>query len=72
MDFTKKISHKHHKFIKILVLTLTVFLAVLTISSLVEIQNKIKQGRYIGAEIETKNTIIGELNQRLSDIGGQC
>jgi len=57
MDFTKKISHKHHKFIKILVLTLTVFLAVLTISSLVEIQNKIKQGRYIGAEIETKNTI---------------
>lgn len=40
-----------------LIAVLTVFLAVLVISTGVDIQNKIKQGKYIGKEIETKNTI---------------
>ena len=35
-----------------------IFLAVLIISTAVGIQNKVKEGRYIGQEIETKNTII--------------
>lgn len=42
---------------KFLIGTLIVFLAVLTISTAVSVQNKIKEGRYIGQEIETKNTI---------------
>jgi len=41
----------------ILVGVLIVFLAALIASTSVGIQNKIKEGRYIGQEIETKNTI---------------
>ena len=39
------------------IFVLTLFLIILTIFVAVSIQNKIKEGRYIGQEIETKNTI---------------
>ncbi|OPL11966.1 MAG: hypothetical protein AVO34_01735 [Firmicutes bacterium ML8_F2] len=42
---------------KFLLGVLVVFLAVLTVSTAVSVQNKIKEGKYIGQEIETKNTI---------------
>lgn len=42
---------------KFLLGVLVVFLAVLTVSTAVGVQNKIKEGKYIGQEIETKNTI---------------
>jgi len=42
---------------KFLLGVLIVFLAVLAISTVFGIQNKIKEGKYIGQEIETKNTI---------------
>ena len=40
-----------------LLVILSVFLLALTVSTIVGIQNKIKEGKYIGQEIETKNTI---------------
>ncbi|PIU42534.1 MAG: hypothetical protein COS98_02455, partial [Parcubacteria group bacterium CG07_land_8_20_14_0_80_35_11] len=40
-----------------LLIILAVFLLALTVSTIVGIQNKIKEGKYIGQEIETKNTI---------------
>jgi len=46
-----------HKVLCALVGVLILFLAVLTISAAVGIGNKIKEGRYIGQEIESKNTI---------------
>jgi uncharacterized protein YggE len=55
--FKKQFSDRHHN-ITLLVGVLIIFLAVLTISTAVGIQNKIKEGRYIGQEIETKNTIM--------------
>jgi len=39
------------------IVLLNIFLAVLIVSTAVGIQNQIKEGRYIGQEIETKNTI---------------
>ncbi|KPJ55496.1 hypothetical protein AMJ49_07045 [Parcubacteria bacterium DG_74_2] len=57
---TKNNSQKiesHKKFFPLLLIILGVFLIALTFSTLVDIQNKIKQGKYIGQEIETKNTI---------------
>jgi len=39
------------------IIILSVFLVVLIISTAVGIQNKIKEGKYIGQEIEAKNTI---------------
>ncbi len=47
----------HKKFCNILLGILSIFLLVLTVSIAVGIQNKIKEGKYIGQEIETKNTI---------------
>jgi len=41
----------------ILIAFLTLFVITLTILTIVYIQNSIKQGKYIGAEIETKNTL---------------
>ncbi len=41
----------------ILVVILSIFLLVLTISNIVSIQNKIKQGKYIGQDVESRNTI---------------
>ena len=40
-----------------LLIILSVFLLALTVSTVVSIQNKIKEGKYIGQEIEAKNTI---------------
>jgi len=37
---------------------LIIFAVALTVSTVVGIQNKIKEGRYIGQEIETKNTLV--------------
>jgi len=45
------------KIIFILGAVFVIFLIALTISTIVDVQNKIKQGKYIGQEIETKNTI---------------
>ncbi|MCD6233111.1 SIMPL domain-containing protein [bacterium] len=41
----------------LLLIILSVFLVALTISTAVGIQNKIKEGRYIGQEMKAKNTI---------------
>ncbi len=41
----------------VLLTVLSLFLVVLIISNVVEINNKIKEGKYIGQEIESKNTI---------------
>ena len=41
----------------ILVVILSIFLLVLTISNIVGIQNKVKQGRYIGQDVESRSTI---------------
>jgi uncharacterized protein YggE len=41
----------------ILIIILSIFLFVLTISSIVSIQNKVKQGRYIGQDVESRNII---------------
>ncbi len=57
MEFLKNHYSKNKNIFIILMSVLILFLAVLTISSIVEIQNKIKEGKYIGQEIETKNTI---------------
>ena len=43
--------------IAVLIIALIVFLAVLIISNIVGIQNKVKEGKYIGQDIEFKNTI---------------
>ena len=44
-------------FFKAFIVVFTVLLVALTLFTLVSIQNKIKEGKYIGQEIETKNTI---------------
>jgi len=41
----------------LLMVTLSVFLLVLIVSTAVDIQNKIKEGKYIGKELETRNII---------------
>ena len=43
--------------INLLIAVLTIFLAVFSISKLVEISNNVKEGRYIGQDINVKNTI---------------
>jgi len=48
---------KHKNLHVILFSILCVLLSVLAISTIVDIQNKIKEGRYIGQEIESKNKI---------------
>ena len=45
------------KIIFILGSVFVLFLITLTVSTIVDVQNKIKQGRYIGEEIAIKNTI---------------
>lgn len=41
-----------------LIAVLSIFILVLTISSVVDITNKLKQGKYIGQDAEFKNTIV--------------
>ena len=55
-DFKNLKERKKALLIAFIVL-LNIFLAVLIVSTAVDIQNKIKEGRYIGQEIEAKNTI---------------
>lgn len=59
MEFIKKefSGHCSTNTIKLLIWMLIIFFIILTISTAVGIQNKIKEGRYIGQEVETKNTI---------------
>ena len=56
-NLKEKHRGKHRGLFTALFVILSVFLVVLTISAAVGVQNKIKEGRYIGQEIETKNTI---------------
>jgi len=60
MEFLKKIYSKdnHHFIFILLAKILIAFLFILTISGIVDIQNKIKQGKYIGEEIESRSTIV--------------
>ncbi len=50
---TKNFKAKH----ECLLIVLSIFLMVVTVWFVVAIQNKIKEGKYIGQEIEAKNTI---------------
>jgi hypothetical protein len=52
--FLKKKSTLVNVFLAVLI----IFAVTLTVSTVVGIQNKIKEGRYIGQEIETKNTLV--------------
>ena len=49
---------KKSALVNIFLAVLTIFAVALTVSTIVGIQNKIKEGRYIGQEIETKNTLV--------------
>ena len=53
----KNLEEKNKILFTGLLIILTVFLLALTIYTVVGVQNKIKEGRYIGQEIESKNTI---------------
>lgn len=53
----KKIFPSKRRYLAVLVKTLIVFMAVLTISTAIGAWNKIKESKYIGQEIETRNTI---------------
>jgi len=57
MNFRKIIPSKR-LYLAVLAKTLIVFMAVLTISVAIGAWNKIKESKYIGQEIETRNTII--------------
>jgi len=50
--------HYKKKVFFLLALVLSIFLIILSISGIVDISNKIKQGRYIGQESEFKNSIV--------------
>jgi len=63
MDFLKEHCSKNKNIFILLVSVLIVFLFVLSVSGIVGVSNKIKEGKYIGQEIETKNTIT------VSDVG---
>jgi uncharacterized protein YggE len=52
--FWRKKSTLANVFLAVLI----IFAVALTVSTVVGIQNKIKEGRYIGQEIETKNTLV--------------
>lgn len=55
-DF-KNLKEKKKALLVASIVLLNIFLAVLIVSTTVDIQNKIKTGKYIGQEIETRNTI---------------
>lgn len=57
MDFLKEHCSKNKNIFILLVGVLIVFLFILSVSGIVGIFNKVKEGKYIGQEIETKNTI---------------
>jgi uncharacterized protein YggE len=53
----KNLKEKNKILFTGLLIILAVFLLALTVSTIVGTQNKIKEGKYIGQEIETRNTI---------------
>ena len=53
----KNLEEKNKILFTGLLIILTVFLLAVTIYTVVSVQNKIKEGRYIGQEIESRNTI---------------
>ena len=53
----KNLQEKNKILFTGLLIILTVFLLAVTIYTVVSVQNKIKEGRYIGQEIESRNTI---------------
>ncbi len=53
----KKVKDINKNLFSFLIVVLSVFLLALIVSTVVGIQNKIIEGKYIGQEIETKNTI---------------
>jgi len=57
MDFLKDHCSKNKNIFILLTSVLIIFLLVLSVSGIVGVFNKIKEGKYIGQEIETKNTI---------------
>ncbi len=57
MEFLKNHCSENKNVFIILVIVLIAFLFILSISGIVGILNQIKEGKYIGQEIETKNTI---------------
>jgi len=50
-------SEKTNKMLTLFILILVIFFIFLTISTIADISNKIKQGRYIGSDAAAKNTI---------------
>lgn len=48
---------RHKGLVSLLMLSLSIFLITLIVATVVDIQNKVKEGRYIGQEIESKNNI---------------
>ena len=57
MEFLKNHCSENKNVFIILVIVLIAFLFILSVSGIVGILNQIKEGKYIGQEIETKNTI---------------
>jgi len=57
MDFLKDHCSKNKNIFILLVSVLIVFIFVLSVSGIVGVFNKIKEGKYIGQEVQTKNTI---------------
>ncbi len=57
MDFNNQLKSHQKNYLYVLMIILSIFLIVLTIFFFIGIQNKVKQGKYIGQEIESKNTI---------------
>jgi hypothetical protein len=53
----QEIIHPKKKILVPLIIILSIFFAILTISTLVDVFNKIKEGKYIGQESEFKNSI---------------
>jgi len=59
----ERVDHHKKKAIFLLVIILSIFIIILSISGVVDIFNKIKEGRYIGQEAEFRNSIV------ISEIG---
>lgn len=57
-EINKNIYDCKPRVIFILAIVFVLFFIALTISTIVDVQNKIKQGKYIGQDVEKKNTIM--------------
>ena len=54
---SQNFREKNKYFLTALIVVLSLFLVAMIVSTIVDIQNKIKEGKYIGQEIEAKNKI---------------